>query len=560
MPSKKEIIQHLKEIANLLDFLDENKFKINAFKNGADALKSINENIEPYIKEKSLTHINGIGKGIQKVIYEYSESGFSTEHKELTAKVPEGILELFTIRGLGAKKIKQLNSDLNVASIGDLEQVCNDKTILTVKGFTEKGRQKILEEISNLEKYSGKIRLNNAEKIYNSIWEQLNTIDSVRKISVTGDIRRGMEIITTIEFLLLVIDKVKFYENLDKLYKYNILDQDTYSEIYIDDNYEIPIKLLVLESESAYNMVLFQSTGSKSFLSHLTQFKDDFEAKSEEDIFNRIGIPYVIPEMREHEYFDNAPHLSSNSNIELEKFKGLLHFHTHQSDGLNSLEQMAAAAEEIGFKYAAVCDHSKSAFYANGLKENDIIHQRQIVNEINKTSKIKLFHGIESDILSDGSLDYESSILSTFNFIVVSIHSSFSMSENEMTARIIKAVENPYADVLAHPTGRLLLAREPYKVNIKKVIDACAANLVAIEINSNPQRLDLDWREIYYARDKGCKFAINPDAHSVQGILDIKYGIKISRKGGMQSEEVINCLSEIDFIEYLNRKVKRKID
>ena len=221
---------------------------------------------------------------------------------------------------------------------------------------------------------------------------------------------------------------------------------------------------------------------------------------------------------------------------------------------------MVVAAEKIGFNYAAVCDHSKSAFYANGLKEDAIISQREIVKEINSLSRIKVFHGIESDILSDGSLDYPDEILSTFDFIVASIHSSFSLSEDEMTSRIIKSVENPYTDVLAHPTGRLLLAREPYRVNIRKVIDACSANGVTIEINSNPQRLDLDWREIFYAREKGCKFAINPDAHSVEGILDINYGIKIARKGGMQSDEVINCLNKNDFIKYLNRKVKRKID
>ncbi|RJP58579.1 MAG: PHP domain-containing protein [Ignavibacteriales bacterium] len=210
-----------------------------------------------------------------------------------------------------------------------------------------------------------------------------------------------------------------------------------------------------------------------------------------------------------------------------------------------------------GFIYAAVCDHSKSAFYANGLKEDRILQQRKEIDDFNKSSKIKVYHGIESDILKDGSLDYSEDILSEFQFIVASIHSLFNLSEVEMTNRIIRAVENPYTDILAHPTGRLLLSRDGYKVNIKKVIDACVANRVAIEINANPHRLDLDWRNLYYAREKGCLISINPDAHSTDGVSNIEYGIMIARKAGVQPREVLNCYEEKEFIKFINRKVKR---
>ncbi|MBL1214077.1 MAG: DNA polymerase/3'-5' exonuclease PolX [Ignavibacteriae bacterium] len=560
MPQKKEIIKHLKEIANLLDFNNANRFKVNAFKNGATALKSTNENIEPYIKDKTLTHIKGIGKGIQQVIYEFSEKGESSERAELIAKTPKGILELFKVRGLGAKKIQLLYDELNISSIADLEHACNDKSILSVKGFTEKGRQNLLEEISNLDRYSSKVRLNAAYNIVNEITEQLQKLDCEVKFDVTGDLRRNTEIISKIEILIYVNTKAEFYKKISNIYNYNILEQVTYSEISIEELFEIPIKLYVIDDESSYYNTLFQTTGSKSFVSNFGDRIFEFSVKSEEKLFDKLNTTYVIPEMREQQYFDYAPHLTKNSNLNFDKFKGLLHFHTTQSDGLNSLEEMTGAANKMGFEYAAVCDHSKTAVYANGLNEDAILEQRKIVDTINSKNGIKVFHGIESDILSDGSLDYAEEILSQFDFIVISIHSSFTMGEEEMTNRIIKAVENKYADVLAHPTGRLLLAREPYKVNIKKVIDACAANDVAIEINANPQRLDLDWREIYYAREKGCKFAINPDAHSVGGISDINYGIKIARKGGMQSEDVINCYSTSDFIKFLNRKVKRKTD
>ena len=560
MPPKKEIIKHLKEIANLLDFTGANKFKVNAFKNGAAVLKSTEENIEPYIKEKTLTHIKGIGKGIQQVIYEFSENGESTERAELIAKTPKDFLELFRVRGLGAKKIKLLYDELSVSSLTELEQACNDKSILKVKGFTEKGRQKLLEELSNLGKYSGKVRLNQAYKIAQTITEQIEKFDSVVNLDVTGGLRRGSEIISIIEVLIEVNNKVRFHEELDKIYNYNTLDHSTYSEADIENVFEIPLKLLITDDNSLYNNLLFYSTGSESFISQFEGKIFDYRVKSEEELFAKLKLGYVIPEMREHTYINFAPSLIKNSDLQIKSFKGLLHFHTVQSDGLNTLEEMTGAAHKMGFEYAAVCDHSKSAFYANGLNEAAIIKQRKIVDELNIKNGIKTFHGIESDILSDGSLDYPDEILSKFDFIVISIHSSFSMSEEEMTNRIVKAVENKYADVLAHPTGRLLLAREPYKVNIKKVIDACAANDVAIEINANPQRLDLDWREIYYAREKRCKFAINPDAHTVEGIEDIKYGIKIARKGGMQSDEVINCYSKLDFINFLNRKISRKID
>jgi DNA polymerase (family 10) len=212
-----------------------------------------------------------------------------------------------------------------------------------------------------------------------------------------------------------------------------------------------------------------------------------------------------------------------------------------------------------GFKYAVVCDHSKSAFYANGLREDRIAEQQKEISELNKISKIKIYHGIESDILRDGSLDYSDDILAEFHFIVTSIHSLFNLTEEEMTARIIKAVENPYTDILAHPTGRLLLSRDGYQVNIKKVIDACAANNVAIEINANPHRLDLDWRNLFYAREKECLITINPDAHSTDGISDIEYGIMIARKAGVQPKEILNCYTEEEFVKYINRKVKRKI-
>lgn len=252
--------------------------------------------------------------------------------------------------------------------------------------------------------------------------------------------------------------------------------------------------------------------------------------------------------------------LKQNSDISINNFKGLLHFHTTYSDGKNTLIEMLREAEKEGFKFAAVCDHSKSASYANGLSEGRVLLQKQEIRTIMSELQLHLFHGIESDIIQDGSLDYRDDFLSNFDFVVASVHSGFHMEQDKMTNRIIKAVENLHTDLLGHPTGRLLLSRDSYKVNLKKIIDACAANKVAIEINANPHRLDLDWRMIYYAREKGCLFAINPDAHSTGDISFIKYGVMIGRKGGLQSTELINFFNVNEFKKFLNRKIKRNFN
>jgi DNA polymerase (family 10) len=263
--------------------------------------------------------------------------------------------------------------------------------------------------------------------------------------------------------------------------------------------------------------------------------------------------------MREEEYFSLKEKYRKNSDLELSKMQGLLHFHTTFSDGRDTLDSMIAKAKELGFNYATVCDHSKSAFYANGLNEERILEQKKILKKFSEENHFVVLQGIESDILSNGSLDYSNEFLKNIDFVVASVHSQFNLSESEMTKRIISAIENPYTDLLGHPTGRLLLSRDSYKVDIKKIIDACASNDVAIEINSNPRRLDLDWRWIYYARNKGCKFAINADAHSTEDIIYTKFGISIARKGGIQTNEVINCMTLNEFKNFLKRKAKRNL-
>lgn len=558
MSLKKEITNLLEEMADLMEFDGQNRFKVNAFRNGANVIRRLEGDIEEKINNKSIQEVKGIGKGLQQVIYEFYETGSAKEYEELVKNIPSGIHDILRIRGLGAKKVKTLYDELEIDTLEKLEQACSLGKIAELKGFGEKTSVKILEEIKRLKKSSGYMLLSLALDRSKQIIEAVSKLKSVQKVDVTGELRRIREIISQIELICSVDNEEKLIEDISKLFYYNKIGSSSSSSIYQLKSEDHGDFILHVTSESYYDYTLLHTTGSLEFLQKM-HVPNKIEGLTENEYFSSIKINFVQPEMREINYFALPDKLQEQTELSLEHFNGFFHFHTTYSDGNNSLPEMINEVARQEFNYAVVCDHSKSAFYANGLKEDRIDQQRKEIDEFNKSSKIHVYHGIESDILKDGSLDYPEEILSQFQFIVASIHSLFNLSEDEMTNRIIRAVENPFTDILAHPTGRLLLSREGYKVDIKKVIDACVANQVAIEINANPHRLDLDWRNLYYAREKRCLITINPDAHSTEGVSDIEYGTMIARKAGVQSEEVLNCYEEKDFIKFINRKVKRTI-
>lgn len=558
MSLKKEIINLLEEMAELMEFDGQNRFKVNAFRNGANVIRRLEGDIEEKINNKSIQEVKGIGKGLQQVIYEFYETGSAQEYEELIKNIPSGIYDILKIRGLGAKKVKTLFDELEIDTLEKLEQACSSGSIADLKGFGEKTSEKILEEIKRLKKTSGYMLLSLALDRSKQIVEILSQLKSIQKVEITGELRRIREIISQIELICKVDDQEKFITEISKLFEYNKISSSSSSSIYQLKSEEHGDFILHVTSENYYDFTLLHTTGSLEFLQNMHD-PDKIVDLSEKEYFSSNNLKFVQPEMREINYFELPEKLREQTGLSLEHLNGFFHFHTTYSDGNNSLPEMITEVARQGFEYAAVCDHSKSAFYANGLKEDRILQQKKEIDEFNKSSKIKVYHGIESDILKDGSLDYHEEILSQFQFIVASIHSLFNLSEDEMTQRIIRAVENPFTDILAHPTGRLLLSRDGYKVDIKKVIDACIVNQVAIEINANPHRLDLDWRNLYYAREKGCFITINPDAHSTEGVSDIEYGILIARKAGVQPEEVLNCYQEKEFIKFINRKVKRTI-
>jgi DNA polymerase (family X) len=549
MIDKKEIIILLESIADLLEFRGENAFKVGAYRKGAAAIRKDNEDINLLLQKKELNNIPGIGKGLQGVIYEYYELGFSNLLEELKKDIPAGIGDLMKIKGLGPKKILQLYSSARISDISELEEAARNNKLTGLKGFSEQLQKQIIEEIERIKLNAGYVLLNSAIEIGEEIKEKLRLLKSVLDVRDTGVLKRKHEVMNSIDILAEITSEEEFINDLAGITEFEMID----GFYLIKSTYQPSVKVFPCsETDKIYKE--FTLSAADEFLQKLPSIENK-EYNSEEEIFSRISLPYVIPEMREAEYFKYGNPV--NSDIQTEDIIGLLHFHTTYSDGRNSLKDMLTAAASKGYQFAAVCDHSKAAYYANGLKEEAILLQNKEIQQLSENLDISVYQGIESDILRDGSLDYSEDILKEFQFVVASIHSRFALDEKEMTQRILKAVENPYTDVLGHPTGRLLLLREAYKFDISKILDACAKNQVAVELNSNPRRLDLDWRYIYEAREKGCIFTINSDAHSIAEIDLVKYGIMMARKTGMQKDEVINCFNRKKFVNFLNKKRKR---
>jgi DNA polymerase (family 10) len=549
--TRKEIIYVLEEIADLMEFSGENPFKINAFKNGANIIRRFEGDFELIIEEKQLDSIKGIGKGLQNIIYELFQSGNSTLLVELKSQIPETLPELFKVRGLGPKKIRILYNELNIKSLLELERACFENKLSTISGFTDKTEKKIIEEIEKIKENEKYILIYHADKLHNEFSNLLGGSNSIVKYEVTGEFRRHCEVISKLEYVVIPTE-VNELINYLSIHFQNLVQTNDTLEIY---DFKIPITLYIIKTEEELAAKLFETTGSLQFISQQKIELVHNKYSSEEEIFRINNVSYHAPIFREKEFLDSGDQIPRERSILKEKdFKGFLHFHTTYSDGTNSLREMVLGAKDYGYTYFAVCDHSKSAFYANGLNEDRILLQNKEISNLSKELGLSIFQGIESDILANGDLDFSDDFLNTFDFIVASIHSRFNLSEDEMTKRIIRAVENPRTTVLGHPTGRLLLSREPYQINMRKVIDACSQNNVAIEINANPRRLDLDWRFIFSARDKGCKFSINQDAHSVEDIKYLKYGVWIAQKGAVTSDEVINCFTLEKFESHLKIK------
>jgi len=533
MMTTEDIADALEITAKLMELHNENPFKVKAisaaaYKLGKTRLDLNNQSVD------ELTKIDGISKSLAEKIIDFTTTGTTKELQDLITKTPAGVIEMLGVKGLGPKKVRQLWQELELESVTDLLYACHENRLIELKGFGEKTQNTIIQNIEFKIKNTGWFHYAYAEKIGQPI------IDAIKQqtelVRFTGAMYRKCEVIEEID--ILVGD-----ESMD-------LDE-FYSET-------IPVNFIQVNANVFYRK-LVETSSTKEHLEGINyKVLETKKYDSEEAIYSNLNIQYCVPELREGLFeLEKAKNNHLPKLIELTDLKGILHNHSTYSDGMNTLEEMANYCKDLGYQYLGICDHSQTAFYADGLKVETVLLQHQEIEKLNqKLFPFKIFKGIESDILGNGDLDYEEDILKTFDFIVASVHANLKMDEEKATTRLLKAIENPYTTILGHPTGRLLLGRPGYPINHKKIIDACAANKVVIELNAHPYRLDIDWRWIPYCLEKGVMISINPDAHQLKGYHDMHYGTLTARKGMLTKEHCLNAMDLNSFESFLNNYKK----
>jgi DNA polymerase (family X) len=546
-----DIIDSIELTAKLLELHDGDDFIIRGYNNAAFNLDKFSGEIS-LLSYNDLLQIQGIGKSMATKIIDICRNGHFEELDNLLAKTPDGVLEMFKIKGIGAKKIKVLWKELGIDNLNELRINCENGNVAKVKGFGEKTQTSILESLIFIQSQAGKLRMDKAEILANKIVDLLKV--QFPKIEITGQIKQKSETVDSIEliypvekFSVQMIDNQSFIKDEVNSSPFVWRGKFEENKIQIEIRQVLQSQFIsqnFIASSSGFHLATRNQSG-KTLLS----FTNENSFDSEQNIYEKFGFPYIIPEMREGwGEFEWAKNNSIDDLITWDKLKGTLHNHSTYSDGKHSLKQMANRCIELGFEYFGIADHSQTAFYANGLLPTKVLQQHKEIDELNNKYEsegrnFKILKGIESDILNDGELDYENDILATFDYVVASVHSNLNMNITKATDRLIKAIENPYTTILGHPTGRLLLSRKGYPIDYQAVIDACGANNVVIEINASPYRLDLDWRWIQYCIDKNVMLSINPDAHEMDGFYDMHYGVSVARKGGLTSKMTFNAMN-----------------
>jgi DNA polymerase (family 10) len=556
--TNKEVANYFSLLAKLSDIHNENSFKSKAYSVAAFQIDKLSFDVENYPKEK-LASVFGIGDSNAKKIIEILETGMLSALDELMAKTPQGIQELMSIKGIGPKKIATIWHELGIESPGELLYACEENRLTAYKGFGEKTQQTIkgaLEfYLSNQQRYL----YASIEPIAFVIEKKLQQLFSHCAVKITGAFVRQCEIIDELAFVI-ATNEEEIIELLDAKNGFVFQENDN-GVLKFMLNESIHIEIHSCE-ENTFVETLFFTTNSAEFNEAFqTHFEEViFEGnENEEAIFEQAEIEFIEPCLRENEQsIVLAKENKLPSLIQPKDIKGFIHNHSKWSDGKNTIEEMALACQQKGYEYLVMSDHSVSSFYANGLSIERIEKQQAEIDALNnKLAPFKIFKSIECDILNDGRLDYEEAVLATFDLVICSVHQNLKMTEEKAMQRILTAIENPFCHILGHPTGRLLLSRKGYPIDHIKIIEACVKNNVVIEINANPRRLDMDWRFIQQAIEIGAMLSINPDAHSLDGIDDIRFGVFASQKGMLTKKHNLSSMSLQEFEEYLkNLKLK----
>lgn len=558
---KYEVAQILREMAFFIELIDENPKKSIAYRRAAISIEA-SDDFNNLLKKNRLEEISGVGKTISRMVVSLINENQLSYYKKLKNSIPNTILELVNI-GLNTKKIRELYENLKIASINDLENALEQKKIKGIKGFGPSFLEKLKKRLDRYLIEGNFLLYPKANHIAEILKNKLSEVTT--KIEISGALRRKCEVINEISFIVTTddLENCRFLF-LNHGFVQRILD-DSLSFFKVLLKQGINASLLIVKDKD-FSLALLNSTGNEG---HLKSLEAEAHKKEisliaqlhnfphESSIYQFLDLNFIPPELREGYGEVEASKKNNFSELIEEKdLKGTFHCHTIDSDGRNTIEEMALAAQKRGWQYLGITDHSKSSHQANGLSEDRLFSQIQRIKDFNKIldHSFKVFSGIECDILKDGQLDFGEEVLRHLDFVIVSVHSLFKQEEEIMTRRIIKAIENPYTTMLGHLTGRLLLSRDPYKLDIPKIIDACVANDKIIELNAYPSRLDMDWRFWIQAKERGLKCSINPDAHSIHDLNNCHYGVNIARKGWIKKKDVINTLDLKQMIEFLRKR------
>jgi len=576
-----EIAERLREIYQLMQLAGENRFRAIAFDRAAQTIESLNEDISNYIENDSLTDIKGIGNSIAEDIKSYAQTGTIEVLESLRDRIPEGIIKWLNISGLGPKNIAKIHDQLGISELEELKEACKDGRVASLDGLGEKSAQKILKSIEWMEQFDERCRLDEATEIAEPMYDFLKDQQGVEAIEIAGSLRRAKETIGDVD-ILIGADEQHITELFNTFVDHELVVEvlgrgETKSSIRTKNGRQVDLRIVTPEQFPAalmyftgskeHNVVLRQRARERGLslneygLFQLddegnTDFDKPIEYSSEADIYEQLDLHFVPPELREDhgeiEFFETHESMDLVTDDDI---RGVIHAHSTYSDGKFSIREMAEACIERGYEYLGMSDHSQTAAYAGGLSVDEIKQQWEEIDKLNKEFSendidFKIFKGIESDILSDGSLDYEEEILDGFDFVIASVHNGLDMSRDKMMTRFRNAIKNPHTDIVGHPTGRLLLQRDGSDLDMNELIELAAEHNTAIEVNANPRRLDLDWRHGNKAKEVGLMSAINPDAHSKRGIDHICYGVRTARKAKFEKQRILNTKSAEELLDW----------
>lgn len=548
-------------LAKLMDIHGENSFKSKSYATAAFTIEKLPQQLADITADK-LSSIKGIGDSAAKKIIEILQTGQLAVLQEIIAKTPPGVIEMLSIKGLGPRKIATVWKEMGVESLGELLYACNENRLTLYKGFGEKTQKNVQDAIEFYFRNQGSHLFAEIETYALNVQNLLSAQFQDHQFAHTGAFRRQLEIIDELAWVTTASN-----DALQPFFEANnyATTDSTENTLTVKGAENIPLKFYLAKPGNFF-ATLFSTSSSEDFSQAWQSIPGILESAtqsfdSEEAIFEAAKVPYIVPALRETAAILQSPPGINTTLIQPADIKGIIHSHSKWSDGSNTLEEMARACIALGYEYLVISDHSKSAFYANGLSEERIHAQHLEIDELNaKLAPFRIFKSIECDILNDGSLDYSDNILSTFDLVIASVHSNLKMTEEKAMMRLLKAIKNPYTTILGHMTGRLLLSRPGYPVNHQQIIEACAEHQVVLEINAHPRRLDIDWRFISAAMQKNVLLSVDPDAHTIDGYADCRYGVLAAQKGGLTPNMNLSSFTRAELENYLAaRKARLRI-